>query len=79
MCSPWPPSQRRRKRCYTRTMPMNGQAVAFRDIGILAHIDAGKTSLTERLLYVSGRIRSPGDIDEGPPSPITSKSSASVV
>jgi elongation factor G len=43
----------------------NAPCLPLRDIGILAHIDAGKTSLTERLLFVSGRIRQAGDIDEG--------------
>ena len=34
-------------------------------IGILAHVDAGKTTLSEALLYVSGKIRSLGRIDHG--------------
>ena len=29
-------------------------------VGILAHVDAGKTTLSEGLLYVSGAIRKPG-------------------
>ncbi len=32
-------------------------------IGILAHVDAGKTTLSEGMLYVSGSIRSPGRVD----------------
>ena len=35
------------------------------NIGILAHVDAGKTSLTERLLFNSGVINTLGSVDKG--------------
>ena len=35
------------------------------NLGILAHVDAGKTSLTERLLYNAGVIREVGSVDRG--------------
>ncbi len=34
-------------------------------IGILAHVDAGKTTLSEGLLYLSGAIRTAGRVDRG--------------
>jgi len=37
----------------------------YQNIGILAHVDAGKTTLTEQLLYRMGALRSLGSVDEG--------------
>ena len=35
------------------------------NIGILAHVDAGKTTITENMLYLSGAIKEPGRVDTG--------------
>ena len=32
-------------------------------IGVLAHVDAGKTTLSEALLYAAGKIKTPGRVD----------------
>ena len=46
-------------------MPLQGAAAKRRNVGIFAHVDAGKTTTTEHCLYESGRIRTLGSVDRG--------------
>ena len=49
------------KNTYNVKMPLD----KVRNIGIIAHIDAGKTTTTERLLYFTGQVHKTGEVHEG--------------
>ena len=49
----------------TKTTERNVPLDKVRNIGIIAHIDAGKTTTTERILFYTGKTYKLGDIDEG--------------
>jgi len=46
-------------------MPRPAPLHLYRNIGIAAHIDAGKTTATERILYYTGVVHKIGDVDDG--------------
>ena len=46
-------------------MPRSTQLDHYRNIGICAHIDAGKTTTTERILYYTGKSHKIGEVHEG--------------
>ncbi|MFJ3583053.1 elongation factor G [Streptomyces sp. NPDC090127] len=49
----------------TSTSTTTGALNRVRNLGILAHVDAGKTTVTERMLYLTGAVHKRGEVHDG--------------
>src|SRR6478735_1630197 len=73
MCTAWPKPTKRSRiiagddegSSQVFSMPRTIPLERMRNIGIAAHIDAGKTTTTERILYYTGRSHKIGEVHEG--------------
>lgn len=50
---------------HRRTIAVLDEERPIRNVALLAHVDAGKTTTTEQMLYLTGRIRTLGSVDDG--------------
>ncbi|MFI6654099.1 elongation factor G [Streptomyces sp. NPDC050523] len=57
--------QKGQRAVRTNTNPISNTLAVVRNLGILAHVDAGKTTVTERILYATGTTHRRGEVHDG--------------